>query len=226
MNTYEIKNINPEVDVTNTLIAIRFDMHATDASGNVADATWYNVYSTPMSALPTYTSANLMALCQTVATDNNIQAMLDAILARRSLPVSQSNPDITSSVPVPLTDAQQRTVWMAEIDDAVASTYDRFQRFQMEYVNRESAATTYKAAGYTGDPTIWITRFADNTGITYQQCADLILTQAANLRSALAQLAALRMDKYKVQGAATPADALAAFNAVMSQRNAIDTSLA
>lgn len=105
---------------------------------------------------------------------------------------------------------------MAAIDDAVAAVLDRSTRFSMGYEQREAAALAFKNAGYTGDPTVWISRFAQNTGRTNKDSADLVLAQAAMLRQALLQLEALRMDKYLIAAAATPHAALDAYNQIVA----------
>lgn len=91
----------------------------------------------------------------------------------------------------------------AQIDDAAAERINASTRFAMGYEQRESAALTFRAAGYEGDPTTWVSRFAGNVGMTNRAAADLILSQAAVLRAALAELENLRMDKYLVRAAKT-----------------------
>jgi hypothetical protein len=92
--------------------------------------------------------------------------------------------------------------WLiASIDDRVAAIYQRWTRFQAEYELRESEAIAYQAAGYTGDVPRQVAAFADRAGLAYQQATDLILGQAALLRTALANLGDLRMRKYEVAAA-------------------------
>lgn len=99
--------------------------------------------------------------------------------------------------------ASAKASMMAALDDEVAAVLSRSTRFAIGYTEREGAAKAFKQNGYVGDPSIWVTRFARNTGMTDQAAADLILSQANNLRGALEQLEALRMDKYKIQAAPT-----------------------
>ena len=84
------------------------------------------------------------------------------------------------------------------IDDAVAAIYARYNRFHAEYTEREAQAQAYKDAGYTGDVPVQVAAFAGPAGKTGQQAADIILSQAAQLRGALSQLGVLRMRKYEV----------------------------
>lgn len=93
---------------------------------------------------------------------------------------------------------------MDAIDEAVALRISKATRFAIGYQERETAAQVFKDAGYIGDPTEWVSRFASNTGMTNQAAADLILSQAVGLRSALAELdGKLRMDKYLVAAQTT-----------------------
>ena len=96
-----------------------------------------------------------------------------------------------------------RTAAALQIDDAVAAIYGRFTRFQLEYTERESQAQAYKDAGYTGEVPPRVAEFATPAGMPAQAATDLILAQAANLRTAQGELSALRMRKYEVLRAAT-----------------------
>lgn len=107
------------------------------------------------------------------------------------------------------------------IDDAVANRIIRSTRFSMEYTEREAAAQAYKDAGYTGNPSDWVTRFANNAEMSYIAAADLILAQAIGLRQALKELACLRMDKYLVLNASTLDEAQAKFNKIMADIEAV-----
>jgi hypothetical protein len=84
------------------------------------------------------------------------------------------------------------------IDDRVAEVTVRWTRFKEGYAKREAAAREYKLAGYTGDPTRWITSFATNANKTTQQATDIIIAQADGLNLALEDLEDLRMQKYKI----------------------------
>lgn len=86
----------------------------------------------------------------------------------------------------------------SKIDAKAASIYARWTRFEAEYRERETAAAAFAAAGYNGDPGIWVESFADSAGVSYQAAAQTIIAQAAGLRNVLAQIAALRMRKYEL----------------------------
>ena len=96
-----------------------------------------------------------------------------------------------------------------QIDEAVASIYGRFTRFAIEYQEREAQAQAFKDAGYTGPVPPRVAEFATPAGMPAQAATDLILAQAANLRTAQGELSALRMRKYEVLRAATDAAAQA-----------------
>jgi hypothetical protein len=102
----------------------------------------------------------------------------------------------------------------------VAAIYTTWTRFQQEYLQRETAARAYKAAGYTGDVSIWISGFSTASGKTPQEAADLIIAQADGLYAALSTLGALRMRKYEVLTASDSDTALAAHATITA---AIDT---
>lgn len=95
----------------------------------------------------------------------------------------------------------------SQIDDAVAAIYSRFTRFESEYVERESQAKAYQDAGYTGSVPKRVADFCVPAGLAPSAAADLILSQAASLRTAQDQLSALRMCKYEVLRASTDNDA-------------------
>lgn len=96
-----------------------------------------------------------------------------------------------------------------QIDEAVAAIYGRFTRFQLEYTEREAQAQAFKDAGYTGKVPHRVAEFATPAGMPASAATDLILAQAANLRTAQAALSALRMRKYEVLRAATDEQAQA-----------------
>ena len=114
-----------------------------------------------------------------------------------------------------------KPVLMAEIDDAVAAIMSRLTRFSLGYEQREAAAIAYKAAGYTGDPTNWISVFATAAGLTNQAATDLILLQAAAMRKALADLEDLRMRKYEIKAQADEATARAKRDELLASIKAV-----
>ncbi|MGE8065576.1 hypothetical protein [Pseudomonas sp. NPDC089569] len=93
---------------------------------------------------------------------------------------------------------QSGSQYAAKINDLVASVSMNWTRFEGEYVSREAAARAYKAAGYTGECSIWITAFANAAKQTYKASTDLIIQQADGLRAAQEALGALRMRKYEI----------------------------
>ena len=118
-----------------------------------------------------------------------------------------------------------RRLWSASVDETVARICGQFTRFQMGYVERETAARAYIESGYTIDPTVWVTRFADNTGMDYPTAAARIIAQADAYRNALVELEAYRMDKYRITGASTPELARIEHERIISACLAIHRSL-
>jgi hypothetical protein len=113
--------------------------------------------------------------------------------------------------------ARQKDQLVARIDEMVAAVYNRWLRFDAEYVAREAAARQFLLDGTTS---AWVTGFAEPAGLTEAQAATLIVQQADNLRSALETLGALRMRKYEVKAAASVEDAHAVADDITTQ---IDT---
>lgn len=105
----------------------------------------------------------------------------------------------------------RRKELMANLDNKIEARLRNSTRFSLGYVEREAAAIAFKDAGYTGDPTTWVSRFADNTGLTNTQATDLILSQAAAMRAALKALEEYRMDKYLIQAKPTITEAEAEY---------------
>lgn len=85
-----------------------------------------------------------------------------------------------------------------KVDATIAEIYARWARFEKEYQLRERAALAYKAAGYTGDVSVWISAFAEATNLSARAACDQILSQSAALRVAQEDLGALRMRKYEI----------------------------
>lgn len=112
-----------------------------------------------------------------------------------------------------------------QVDSTIAAIYSRWLRFEAEYVAREAAARAFVAGGYEGEPGVWIMSFAVPAGLPAPAAADRIIEQADGLRTALEQLAALRMAKYGVQAATGEAEALVAYEAIIGQANVIAGAL-
>jgi hypothetical protein len=226
MINYEYRNLQPATNDQKLVTGITFTIFATDINGDVAEATWTAQYAAPLAALDTFSEADLTALCKTFITDNAVRADLDRVLALRKGATVLSNPSISiAPVQAPVTDAEHRAELIENIDYLVAQTYDRFQRFTMEYIAREKAAQDFKAAGYVGDPTIWITHVAENLGVTNQETADLIIKKADAMRAAIILLGQLRMDKYKIASALTIEDARTVYLDIVARQTVIDASL-
>ena len=122
-------------------------------------------------------------------------------------------------------DAAQIAELAKSIDSAVASVYEQYTRFEVEYLEREKQAQAYKAAGYTGDVPVQVAAFAGPAGKTGQQAAEIILAQAAKLRGALSQLGVLRMRKYEVLAAPDAATAQAIVDAILGAVAQIGSAL-
>lgn len=113
----------------------------------------------------------------------------------------------------------------AKVDDYISNIYFKWARFRDEYIEREAAARAFKDGGYVGDPGIWVSSFATNSGKTNQQAADLIIAQADALRSALEDLGALRMQKYEIFSAESSAAAQAKYSQIVADANTIAATL-
>lgn len=94
-------------------------------------------------------------------------------------------------------DTQARLI--NNIDIHAASIYSTWTRFESEYRERQTAAEAYKAAGYQGECSRYITDFAKRAGLNNQAATDLILVQAAGLEKLQVELANQRMRKYELK---------------------------
>lgn len=114
---------------------------------------------------------------------------------------------------------------VAKIDNLVAEIYQRFSRFQSEYELRESEAIAFRANGYEGDVPRQVAAFANRAGLPAQQATDLILSQAAGLRAALAELGDLRMRKYEVMKAQSEGTAQTIFDDIKTLIEQVGNSI-
>lgn len=121
--------------------------------------------------------------------------------------------------------ADLKTKLSKQIDDAVLAVYDRPMLLSKEYEAREKAAADYKAAGYTGTVPARLAGFATPAGMAPQAAADLVLSQAAQLRGALDSLGDLRMRKYEVNRATSELAIRTQHAAIMAQIAAIAAAL-
>lgn len=95
--------------------------------------------------------------------------------------------------------AEKRTQLIDEIDKKAEKIYSVWTRFEAEYKARKDAAEVFKAGGYKGEPSIYITSFAIPAGVDNKTATDIILQQAAGLQKLQDHLAALRMRKYELK---------------------------
>lgn len=219
-NMYSITDVSPTLG-GNVLIEISFKITVSDDIGNTVAEDVIDIGSYPPPASEDgYTEEELIAICGEIAGERNIYVHLDNLIGIKQTPVYIPSP------PPVLSDDEKKTLWMAQVDVNVASVYNQFTRFQMEYEAREAAALAFKNAGYSGDPTVWVTSFADSAGLSYQIAADVVLSQANNLRAALSSLAELRMDKYRIKNSTTIAEAEQEFNLIVNSVAAIARELA
>lgn len=217
MIEFTIAHVTPWL-VGGKLCAIGFMLTAKD--GDIAEEVSHQGPATLPERDEPYGDEDFKAKCDAIADDKGLKELL-----RRRIVVRQSRPVFTLPAPPVLSDADKRAMWMASVDSAVESILRRHTRFQMGYTEREAAARAYIASGGAIEPTVWITRFADNVGMPYAQAAALILQQAAQLRAALVQLEALRMDKYLIERASTIEFAEGAHKRIVDEITAIGESL-
>lgn len=218
--TYVISAIVPTLNSEGLLTQVAFQLDASDEFGNHFQMLISGLGGFPAPAGDSYTDEELQGICQTVGEGRGAYTHLAALISSAQTPRYVPPPP-----PPTMSDDQKKDLWMTQIDNNVAAVYNQFTRFQMEYEQREKAAQAYKDAGYTGDPTVWVTAFADSNGISYQMCADLILSQANSLRAAVVTLGEYRMNKYKVKNAATIEEADTEFNKIISDVAALARSL-
>lgn len=99
----------------------------------------------------------------------------------------------------PVTDLSKiKSGRVEQIDDTVATILARSLRFEPIYLAREAAARAFKDAGYAGDAGEWITSFSIPAKLSTMTAANIIITQADNLRAVLLELETLRMRKYEL----------------------------
>ena len=125
---------------------------------------------------------------------------------------------------VPVTDAEKADL-SNQIDAAVLAVYERPMSFSEEYKEREQAAIAYKVANYIGEVPPRLLGFSTPAKLTPKVAADLILTQAAQMRMSLASLSDLRMRKYEVLLASTETEARSAHAEIMAAISIIATAL-
>lgn len=127
--------------------------------------------------------------------------------------------------PVNVSLLQVKSKLTAAIDDHIAKIYERFTRFNVEYVEREAAARAYRAADYTGDVSTLISSFSTPTGMSARAATDLIIAQSDNLKTALISLSSLRMEKYYIITATTEEACNTKYQQIINQANTIAQGL-
>lgn len=211
MIKFTIQGVRPFL-ANGRLQSLSFELVAED--GGIRDAqTGTYPASMPERDAP-YTDADFAAKCDEIAESAGLKgALTQRIEERKSRVVAEP-----IRVEVQLTESEQRVAWVNQVDDTIDVILRRHTRFQMGYTEREAAAAAYKASGYAGTPSDWVTRFADNVGMPYPAAADLILSQAAKLRAALKELDnELRMDKYLIARAGSLEQAKAEFDRIIGE---------
>lgn len=126
------------------------------------------------------------------------------------------------TVPADKTAIASRTEGLcAAIDDAVAAIYASVGRYSDEYKLRELQAQEFQAAGYAGEVPRQVAAFANRAGIPAKNAANIILTQAQQLRAALDDLGDMRMRKFEIRAATDPEVAQSIYDDVMAAVTAI-----
>jgi hypothetical protein len=217
MIKHVFEDMKPHLDAENELTGIEFTLVSTE--GNfVNKLKWHTPAQLVGVAYPK--QADLLAKCQEIAELLGLYGSQEKKLRDAQMVENPALP-----VQAEVDEAAQRRTWVTAVDDTIAAIISKQTRFQMGYVEREAAALAYKNSGFTGDPTVWVTRFADNVKMPYKDAALLILSQATNLRTALKELEGLRMDKYLITAASTQELAEAQFNRIIRAAQTIASKL-
>jgi len=216
---YKTNIAETQVGIDGRIVSVRFTVTASDidVQASITSEPDYAVIDAASDAAP----GVIAALCE----KSDQYARAKANVHGRMM-TAKPYPKIEPGAPVvEITDAEQRAIWVQGVDDLVASIIGRFTRFQMGYVEREAAARAYIASDGASDPTVWVTRFADNNGMDYMAASERIVFQAEAYRQALEELEALRMDKYRITKASTADLARLEFAKIVSQCGVIQRSL-
>lgn len=108
-----------------------------------------------------------------------------------------------------------------KIDTIMAELYEKYSVFTEEYKLREQQALDFKANNYQGEVPAQVAAYATPARVTPKAATDLILSQAAKLREALAQAGVVRMKK----AALNHCDTLACVNGIVEQVQQAATAL-
>lgn len=130
-----------------------------------------------------------------------------AWLDEGNVPLPADEPDLQSA----------KADMVKEIDERFEAIYGYFTRFKDEYQAGEAAARAYKAAGYSGAVSVFISSYAQAANISNRAAADTIIAQADAAYVLIPTLRAIRMKKYNVLATATLADAKTLFNNLMGE---------
>lgn len=229
--TTAIKDIQPFTNPFGKLLSIFFIVTATDEAGNTTSL----AVTKKSDSFPVHTGTRVIAGTEYPYSDAELAAIADVVAIEREayldvtnkLKIETSPPEQAKPIPAPapLTDAQKIEMMVGSINDRIAAVYSKFTRFQLEYEMREAEAEAYKEAGYVGTPGTMIAKYAEVTGLTYQQATDATLTIAAQLRGAIPVIGNLRMEQYTVQATPDIATAEAKYNEVLTHIDQIEASL-
>ena len=143
----------------------------------------------------------------------------DAYIKADLIEITDAQAEAIRNPPKPL--AEIKANLSANLDNHISTIYNKFTRFDLEYKERETAAKTFKSNAYLGLSGIWVKSFADSSGITEAQAADVIISQADLLHKALENMGAVRMRKFALKNATTAAQAQAIHDAIINDANLI-----
>ena len=132
-------------------------------------------------------------------TDEEHQAAMNKP-AGATLSIVDGKLKIILPLPIPLETqiSEAKIAAKLSIDNLAATCYERYTRFQLEYEKRENQAQLYKDNNYIGEIPEQILAFSEPSGITPEQATDIILQQSTILRTALNNIAVLRMKKFEI----------------------------
>jgi hypothetical protein len=225
--TYLIKNIKPVVSAVTEgeglVTDITFEFIATDESGTSESAKWDGHYFFIQRPVSEYSQDDYVAMANEIIAHNHLAEGLAARLLTRKTPTLAP---FVPAVVVPPTEEQERQMYIGDVDNVIAAVIQSKTRFAMGYEEREKAAIAFLAPENKEPASEWITRFADNTGMSHKQAAELVLSQATKLRKALSDLDNLRMDKYLIAKALTIGEARNIHTRICYECGNIERSLA
>lgn len=186
----------------------------------------------------THVKFDLVAVCDEIEISETFQLdMIDGKTAEESAELLTERYNLKSQLemkvmviktpvyvkpaPPPPPSLEQFQAQMVEmVDMRAAAIISQLTKFQLEHDQREKAAKEFKGGA---EPSLWISSFADNAGLSYEAAADLILYQATTQRGLLQELGVLRMDKYKIKNAITKEAAEQEFNTLYSSLIMLET---